>query len=172
MDPGQRLSSPFPPPTARTPPGFDGGAIAMRNYLAREDLRLLYERLYMTLGGYRIRSEALPGTGSGRGRWPRRMVGLRRSVHDGEKSLPRGPRIAPAVGTTSTGMPQRRPRPPTEAKATTRSRIHGGGSTHSLSLSSRSVCVEMKSEGGDAPAQPIYSTQEVYVAWKYRLWSY
>jgi hypothetical protein len=63
------------------------------------------------------------------------MTGPRRSVHDGEKFLPRGPRIAPVEGTTSTGMPQRRPRPPTEVKATTRSRIHGGGGTLSLSLS-------------------------------------
>ena len=101
----------------------------MGNYLAREDLRPSSERLYTTLGRYRIRSKALPETGSGRRHWPRRMAGPRRSVYDGEKFLPRDPPIAPVVGTTSTRTPQLRSRPQTEAKATTESRIHGGGGT-------------------------------------------
>lgn len=91
--------------------GPDGGAIAVGNYLAREDLRPSSERLYTTLGRYRIRSKALPETGIGRRRWPRRMAGPRQSVYDGEKFLPCGPPTAPAVGTTSTRTPQRRPRP-------------------------------------------------------------
>jgi hypothetical protein len=103
--------------------------MAVVNYLACLYLTPSSQRLYTTLGRYRIRSKALPETGSGRRRWPWRMARLRRSVYDGEQFLPRGPPTAPAVGTTSTRTPQRRPRPQTEAKATTKSRIHGGDGT-------------------------------------------
>jgi hypothetical protein len=61
------------------------------------------------------------------------MAGPQRHVHDGEKFLARCPRIASAKGTTSTGLPQRRPRPPSEAREMSRARNHGGGGTRSPS---------------------------------------
>jgi hypothetical protein len=84
---------------------------------------------------------------------PRRGAVSRRLRSVAEKFLPCGSSIAPAEGTTSTRMLQRRPQLQTEARAMARSRIHGGSGTLPIPL-------WWQRDGGGFVSRPVATVDE------------